>query len=84
MEWLGKNHIVFLTGTPKCGPGELARLLEPLGLEGKITTRYTIAEDEIKQLLYEKGISHLWGVKVLMEDILPPPYRRENNRWRII
>lgn len=71
MDWLGKDHILFLTGVPACEPGDLARLLEPLGLKGSITTRYDLAEREIKRLLLEKGISYLWHLVELQEDILP-------------
>ncbi len=71
MDWLGKDHVLFLTGVPECEPGDLARLIEPLGLKGSITTRYDLAEREIRRLLHEKGISYLWHLVKLQEDILP-------------
>jgi hypothetical protein len=71
MDWLGKDHVLLLTGIPKCEPGDLARLVEPLGLKGSITTRYDLAEREIKRLLIEEGVSYLWQLVKLQEDILP-------------
>jgi hypothetical protein len=61
----------FLTGVPECDPGDLARLVEPLGLKGSITTRYALAESEIRRLVLERGISYLWRRVKLQEDILP-------------
>ena len=70
-DWLGKDHVLFLTGVPACEPGELARLIEPYGLTGSITTRQALAEREIKRLIAEKGVSYLWQLLTLREDVLP-------------
>lgn len=71
MDWIGKDHVVFLSGVPACEPGDLARLVESVGLRALITTRYQLAESEIKRLLLEEGISYLWQLVDLREDVLP-------------
>lgn len=73
-DWLGKGDVLFLTGVdelPECEPQDVSRLLEPLGLKVSITTRYALAEGEIKRLLFEKGVSYLWQLSKLREDVLP-------------
>jgi hypothetical protein len=71
MDWIGQDHVVFLTGIPQCEPSDLARLVETVGLRASIATRYQLVEHEIKQLLLEKGISYLWQLVNLREDVLP-------------
>jgi hypothetical protein len=71
MDWIGQDHVVFLTGVPRCEPGDLARLVETVGLSAKIATRYSLVEHEIKQLLLEKGVSYLWQLANFQEDALP-------------
>jgi hypothetical protein len=73
-DWLGKDDVLFLTGVdelPECEPQDVSRLLEPLGLKVSITTRCALAEGEIKRLLFEKGVSYLWQLSKLREDVLP-------------
>lgn len=68
--WLGKDDVLILRGTPTCEPRQLGRVLEPLGLEAGITTRFGLVEHEIKLLLVEKGVSYLWQLVQNQEDFL--------------
>jgi hypothetical protein len=71
MDWIGQDHVLFLTGVPQCEPNDLARLVETVGLRASITTRYQLVEHEIKHLLLEKGVSYLWQLVNFREDVLP-------------
>ena len=77
MDWIGHDHVLLLKGIPRCEPTELSRILDPLGLEAFITTRYGLAESEIKRLLLEKGISYIWQLVYVQEAVLPCTPDRE-------
>ena len=59
MDWIGQNHVAFLTGVPRCEPGDLARLVETVGLSANVPTRYSLVEHE------------RWQLATFEEDALP-------------
>jgi hypothetical protein len=67
------DDVLILHGSDSFNPQELNRVLEPLGFEAYVGTRFSIAEAEIKQLLVTEGISGLWRKIPLREAVLPGP-----------
>jgi hypothetical protein len=50
---------------------ELARTVERLGFRALTTTRYSLVEHEVKQLLLENGMSYVWRLTRVQETVLP-------------
>ena len=48
------------------------RAIEPLGFEVCLSTRFAVAEYELKRLVAEKGVSYVWRLVPLREAVLPP------------
>ena len=69
---LRDDDLILLRGPRTFDPQELTRILEPLGFEAFHSTRSAIAEDELRQLLEEKGISYVWRLVHFKESVLQP------------
>jgi hypothetical protein len=50
----------------------LLAAVEPLDLSPKLTSKFSLIEAELRQLLIEKGVSYLWRLTRLTEAVLPP------------
>jgi len=70
-DWLRHDDVILLSGEPTCDPQELARAVAPFGLSAGVTTRSALAQAEIRNLLLKHGVSYLWQLAELREDILP-------------
>lgn len=68
---LRHDDVLHLTGS-NFDPHELHRAVAPLGLEAHITTLSALAEDEVKRLVLQHGISYVWRLVRLQEAVMPP------------
>jgi hypothetical protein len=68
---LHNDEVICLTG-PSFDPGELYRAIAPLGLEAHLTTRFALAEQEVKRLVSENGVSYVWRLVRLQAAVMPP------------
>lgn len=69
---LRDDNLLLLRGPKTFDPQELTRAIEPLGFEAFLSTRSAEVEDELKQLIVEKGVSYVWRLVRLREAVLPP------------
>jgi hypothetical protein len=65
------DEIVHVRGPRGVDIDELCAALAPLGLTAYLTNRFDAAEYEIKKLLVEKGVSHVWQLTDVRESLLP-------------
>ena len=68
--------VLYVSGKTEVDPKELERALVPLGLEAHVTPRFELVEAEVKKLLLEHGISYVWQLVHLQEDLMAPSQNR--------
>jgi len=67
---LGAGDVLFLKGE-QFDQEDLLAALAPLGLEAFLTTRAELAEQEVRRIVIEQGLSALWQTVILEEALLP-------------
>lgn len=69
---LREDELLLIQGPKTFDHQELRRAIEPLGFEAFLTTRFKAAQNELKQLILENGVSYVWRLVRLQEAVLPP------------
>ena len=70
------DYVLYVSGRAEVDPKGLERALAPLGLEAHVTPRFELVEAEIKKLLLEHGVSYVWQLVPLQEDLMTPSQNR--------
>ena len=68
---LREDDLIVLRGRREFDLDTLTAAVAPLGFEAFVSSRLDIAEGEIKRLVREYGVSHVWGLVRLQEAVLP-------------